>query len=71
MTTKTIERKVNNLSKEIANLRSLVISVVTTKDPEGTYKPKFVKEVLKAMKEKPVYKYRGRGSLLKQLAQMK
>lgn len=72
MTTKTIERKVNDLSKEVANLRSLVISVVTSKDPEGEYKPSFVKRVLKSMKDSgPIYKYQGKGSFLKQLKELK
>lgn len=71
MSTKTIEKKLNVLSREVASLRSLVIRVVIEKvnDPEGQYKPKFVKEILKAAKEKNSYEYAGRGSLLKQLEQ--
>lgn len=71
MSTKTLEKKYDNLSREIAQLRSLVINIVGQKDPEGEYRPEFVKSVLKAIKEKPTYKYSGEGSLLKQLKQMK
>lgn len=71
MSTKTIEKELTSLKKEVASLRSLVISVVSAKikDPEGEYKPKFIKEVLQATQEKAIHEYTGKGSLLKQLQQ--
>lgn len=71
MPAKTIEDKVDELSQEVATLRSLVISIVTQKDPEGEYEPDFVKKVREELKETPTFAYGGRGSLLKQLKQAK
>ncbi len=53
MTAKTIEKKVAKLSREVATLRSLVIRIVCekAKDPEGEYRPEFVRSVLKEIKE--------------------
>lgn len=64
MTTKTIEKKVNNLSREVTMLRSFVIGIAG-KDPEGEYRPEFVRRIKEAAKEKPIYHYTGPGSLLK------
>lgn len=73
MSTKTIEKELTSLKQEVASLRSLVISIVfaKVKDPEGEYKPQFVKEVLSAIQEKATYEYTGKGSLLKRLQQVK
>jgi len=71
MSPKTLEKMVMNLSQEVATLRSLVISVVSERDPEGEYRPEFVKKVLEAMKEQPGIVYQGKGSFLKQLKKMK
>ena len=51
MTTKILEKKYDNLSREVAQLRSLVITIIGEKDREGEYRPEFVKSVLKAMKD--------------------
>ncbi len=67
MSTKTLEKTVNNLSREVSVLRSLLLAVIEEKDREGEYSPKFVEKTLKAMKEKAVFEYRGKGSLLRQL----
>ncbi len=73
MSTKTIEKELTSLKQEVASLRSLVISVVfaKVKDPEGECKPKFVKDALSAIQEKTTHEYTGKGSLLKQLQQVK
>ena len=55
-----------NLKKEVEALRSLVISFLG-EDPEGSYKPKFVKEMLEAVKERPSYTFTNRKSFLAQL----
>ncbi|OGY99352.1 MAG: hypothetical protein A3B13_02970 [Candidatus Liptonbacteria bacterium RIFCSPLOWO2_01_FULL_45_15] len=67
MLTKTLEKTVNNLSREVAALRSILIAVIHEKDSEGEYNPRFVKETLKVIKEKGVFEYSGKGSLLRQL----
>ena len=68
---KALQKKVDNLAREVATLRSLVIQIVRESDPEGEYKSSFVKSVLKAAQEKPVLEYEGKGSLLKQLRQLR
>ncbi len=67
MTTKAIEKTLKLLTREVANLRSMLISVVSNKDDEGEYKSSFVKEILESSKESPKYEFSGKGSLLKQL----
>ena len=71
MGTKTIEKQLQDLTQQVVLLRSLVISVITEKDPEGEYRPAFVKKVLKAMKENPAFVYEGKGSFLRQLKRSK
>ncbi|MDP3726389.1 MAG: hypothetical protein Q8R36_04295 [bacterium] len=70
MTTKTLEKEVGELKKEVKLLRSVVIGIIGEKDPEGEYRPEFVRSVLKAMKEAPAYTYKGKGSLVRQIQQM-
>lgn len=67
MGTKMIEKQLQDLAQQVVLLRSLVISVITEKDPESEYRPAFVKKVLMAMKEKPAFVYEGKGSFLRQL----
>ena len=69
--TEALEKRVNNLAREVAILRSLVSRVVLEKDPEGEYRPSFIRAILKAAKEEPAFEYKGRGSLRKQLRQLK
>jgi hypothetical protein len=52
MSTKTIETKLNNLNQQMIMLRSVVISVIGGKDPEGEYRPEFVSQTLKLMGQK-------------------
>lgn len=67
MTTKTLERTVRDLSREVSTLRAFVIESVRNEDDEGAYKPSFIKRMLKAAKQRPSLAYVGRGSLLRQL----
>jgi hypothetical protein len=71
MPAKTLETKVDELSMEVARLRSMVIGLVSEKDPEGEYRPAFVKKVLKAMNDKSMLVFEGKGSLLRQLKHKK
>lgn len=52
MSTKTIEKQLNNLNQQMTMLRSVVISVIGEKDPEGEYRPEFVTHILKLMGQK-------------------
>ena len=71
MTTKTLEKEVSELKKEVKLLRSAVIAIIGEKDPEGEYRTDFVKSVLKAIKEPATLEYAGKGSLLKQIQQLR
>ncbi len=50
MSTKTMERKLNNLNLEVTMLRSAFINVIGNQDPEGQYRPEFVSRILKLAK---------------------
>jgi len=63
-------RTVEELKKEVRQLRSFVIGV-TGKDPEGDYRPEFIKRVKKASAEKLIYEYTGPNSLMKLLKNTK
>mgnify|MGYP001569639760 FL=1 len=45
------------LEKEVKMLRSFAISIVG-RDPEGEYRPEFVREMLRAVNEKPHRRFR-------------
>ncbi len=57
MTTATIQKLKREIKKELIEefIRPL-LEQYKDRDPEGEYKEGFVKGVLKALKEKPVYK---------------
>jgi hypothetical protein len=52
----TNHKKVNivDLQREVNLLRSFVIGIIK-KDKEGKYRPKFIKEVFRALREKAEY----------------
>lgn len=66
MTAKMLQKKTRELEREVELLRSFMIGQLG-KDPEGEYKPEFVKEILKAAKEKPKYEFKDGKSFLKQI----
>jgi hypothetical protein len=66
MTTKTLQKKTRELEREVELLRSFMIGQLG-KDPEGEYKPEFVKEALKAAKEKPKHEFKDAKSFLRQI----
>ena len=57
---------VKELKREIELLRSFVIGQAG-KDPEGEYRPEFVRRILKAAKEKPKYEFKDATSFLKHI----
>lgn len=69
MTQKTLERlnrNISELQKEIGTLRSFVIGVLG-RDKEGTYRPDFVRKVLKTASEKGSFAFRNREAFLKKV----
>ena len=67
MNSKTLERKINNLSSEVARMRSLLIGIIG-RDSEGEYRPEFVKEILKiAEQEKSQTEFTTPADLLKRI----
>jgi len=56
MTTKTYEKIKKEIKQEL--MQEFVLPILKNiKDPEGEYKESFVKEILKASKEKPEFIY--------------
>jgi hypothetical protein len=48
---KNMEKQLNDLTREVAMLRSVVMGTITEKDPEGEYRPEFVKKMLALVKK--------------------
>lgn len=59
--------KLFELQQEVDILRSAVISVIG-KDDEGDYNPQFVKDMFKAVGEKPTRSFKNVKSFLSELA---
>ncbi len=55
-----------NVKNEVKLLRSFVMSLIK-EDKEGKYNPRFIKEVLKAVKEKPTHSFLYGQTFLKEL----
>ena len=61
-----LNHKIEDMKREIDLLRSFAISIAG-KDPEGEYRPEFIKKVLAASKEKPLYEFKDAKSFLRQI----
>ena len=64
VTIRQIEREVTVLKKEVADMKVAVLSML--KDPEGEYRPEFVRRILGALKKHPRHEYK-KGAFLKLL----
>ena len=65
MTQKTLERVKSEIKREL--MQEFVLPILREiKDAEGNYKEKFVRQVLKAAKEKPIHVY-DPGTFLHQI----
>ncbi len=62
-----IEKRVASLERDLMQLHSFVIAAAARVDPEGEYRPEFVKKILAASKEKPIYRFKDARSFLKQI----
>ena len=68
MTTKAIEKQLNDLTQQVILLRSAVISVVGERDPEGEYRPEYVKRLLNlARKKSNGVKFTGAADFMKKI----
>ncbi len=68
MITKMLEQKIENLSKEVAQLRALVLGDNLDKDSEGEYKPEFVEKINRLARAKSSgIKYTTRADLAKRI----
>ena len=63
---KQLSMNVKRLQNDVGMLRSLLISFLG-KDKEGSYKPKFVRDIFKAVKERPAFSFRDSDSFLSQI----
>ena len=61
--------KIKKLEREVVLLRSLFISVVG-EDREGQYRPEFVREIMRAMSERPTRRFRSPEALLAELSEV-
>lgn len=66
MTQAVIQSKLNQLQIELKLLRSFVIGIIG-KDPEGEYRPEFVKKMLKITREKPIHTFTSKKEFLAHL----
>lgn len=62
MTNQTYQRIKREIKQEL--LKEFVLPILKNlKDPEGEYRKKFVNEILKVAKEKPIYTYNPKNFL--------
>ena len=53
------------LEQEVSLLRSAVIGLIGERDPEGEYRPEFVKEVFADLKRKPTKRFTSADQFLR------
>lgn len=46
-----------SVQKEVSLLRSAVISLIAERDPEGEYRPEFIKSTFAALSDKPLHRF--------------
>lgn len=69
MTQKTIEKfnqEISDLKKEMGMFRSFLIGAIA-KDPEGNYRPDFVKRILQLSKEKADFTFKNAKGFLQEI----
>ena len=65
MLIKKIDREVSTLRKEMEAVKRMLLTGYV--DPEGEYRPSFVKKMLKREKERPIYRFTTKGAFLKHI----
>lgn len=67
MTTETLVRKLNNevstLRRDLETVKKILFAAY--RDPEGEYRPSFVKKMLKREKGHPMYRFTTKETFLK------
>ena len=58
------------LRQEVALLRSAVIGLIG-EDPEGKYRPEFVRSTLAALRRKPTHRFSSPENFLKELSRVR
>lgn len=77
MTTATLIKKLNKevetLQRDVRDIKkALLLPVSSVRDPEGEYRPAFVKKVLRRMASKgPVYRFTTREEFLRHVRSAK
>lgn len=67
MTTKILEKKTRELEREVELLRSFMIGQAG-RDPEGSYRPEFVEEMLAVLSGNTVeHEFKNKSSFLRYL----
>ena len=62
---KKLDKEVGHLRKDVSEIKKLILAQIT--DPEGEYRPSFVKKILRRSKEKPIYRFTTKEDFLKKL----
>ena len=65
-----LSKEIKEVKREIGILRSFAMGTMG-KDPEGEYRPEFVRHILRALNEKPTFAFRGKSSFLAELRSRK
>ena len=65
-TLEKLNTELKEVKREISILRSFAISIAG-KDPEGEYRPEFVREIMRASKEKTTHKFTTSEAFLKDI----
>jgi hypothetical protein len=60
----TITARVEALERDMRAIRTFVTASAARVDPEGEYRPEFVREMLKAAREKPTHTFKDPESFL-------
>jgi len=60
------DREVAHLHREMGQLKSFAIGMIA-QDEEGTYRPAFVREIMRVLKEEPRHTFKDTHSFLKQI----
>ena len=61
-----LNHKIEDMKREIDLLRSFAISIAG-KDPEGEYRPEFVRDILRASQEKAAHRFTTPEAFLKDI----
>ena len=64
-------KEIRAMRTELSEIRSVIIPTASTKDPEGEYRPEFIKEVMADLKRKPTHTFKNAKQFLRDIAREK